>query len=84
MDYYQLINIQNINNINSTLQLIKLNDLTLGCSSKNSQQYSLKDCIAIYILLQPITDPSHILVIINTHLYWHPNVDNIRLRRQIL
>eukprot|EP01084_Bolivina_argentea_P165287 287154_1 len=66
---------------NSTLQLIKLNDLTLGCSSKNSQQYFLKDNIAIYILLQPITDPSHILFIINTHLYWHPDADNIRLRQ---
>ncbi len=51
---------------NSTLHRIQLNDLTLGCPSVNSQQN--KDYTAIYILLQPITYPSHLLFIMNTHL----------------
>lgn len=63
------------------LRVIKLNDLTLGCNSQNSQTYYRKDQIAIYLLLQPINNPKHILFIINTHLYWHPDACNVRLRQ---
>ena len=66
---------------NKPLRVIKLNDLTLAHLSENSQQYFRKDQIAMYLLLQPLQDPTHLLFIINTHLYWHPDACNIRLRQ---
>ena len=64
-----------------TLRVISLNDLTMGCSSENSVQYFKKDQIAIYLILQPLHDPNHLLFVVNTHLYWHPDADDIRLRQ---
>ena len=70
-----------IYNKSSKMHVIKLNDLSLGCASISSQQYFKKNQIAIYCILHTHNNPNHLYFVINTHLYWHPEADNIRLRQ---
>ena len=65
----------------SKMHVIKLNDLSLGASSISSQEYFKKDQIAIYCILHSIKDPNHLYFVMNAHLYWHPQCDDIRLRQ---
>eukprot|EP01084_Bolivina_argentea_P292084 502056_1 len=66
---------------NSIATCIQLNDLSYGTNSENSKVYYRRNCIALYILLTPINNNKHIFIIVNTHLYYHRDSDDIRLRQ---